>query len=197
MVLQCLYTFLPLSLQALNRGKGLLPEPNVMQILTGLSNPATLNMLLASLNPGHKQGTCAHRFSFVGCFFVSNPGSECHSSLNMQACWELRPLYLCWQTLPSLLPSCSCCSRTKSNRYRPFLPQPLISCHSPSRMCLSPHSLLLPSQQVLLGNPLLWAHILHNKECSLLPCVSGSSVWVWGACVLGFYFYFQWFYQIS
>ncbi|XP_056610018.1 ribonucleoprotein PTB-binding 1 isoform X2 [Triplophysa dalaica] len=41
---------------ALNRGKGLLPEPNAMQILTGLSNPATVKMLLASLNPGHKQG---------------------------------------------------------------------------------------------------------------------------------------------
>uniref|UniRef100_A0A9J7ZYX4 Ribonucleoprotein PTB-binding 1 n=1 Tax=Cyprinus carpio carpio TaxID=630221 RepID=A0A9J7ZYX4_CYPCA len=41
---------------ALNRGKGLLPEPNAMQILTGLSNPAALKMLLASLNPGHKQG---------------------------------------------------------------------------------------------------------------------------------------------
>ncbi|KAF4115809.1 ribonucleoprotein PTB-binding 1 [Onychostoma macrolepis] len=41
---------------ALNRGKGLLPEPNAMQILTGLNNPATLKMLLASLNPGHKQG---------------------------------------------------------------------------------------------------------------------------------------------
>lgn len=41
---------------ALNRGKGLLPEPNHMQILTGLNNPATLKMLLASLNPGHKQG---------------------------------------------------------------------------------------------------------------------------------------------
>lgn len=42
--------------QALNRGKGLLPEPNAMQILSGLSNPATLKMLLASLNQGHKQG---------------------------------------------------------------------------------------------------------------------------------------------
>ncbi|XP_016143126.1 ribonucleoprotein PTB-binding 1-like isoform X1 [Sinocyclocheilus grahami] len=41
---------------ALNRGKGLLPEPNAMQILTGLNNPATLKMLLASFNPGHKQG---------------------------------------------------------------------------------------------------------------------------------------------
>lgn len=56
-VLQFLYKFHPLSLQALNRGKGLLPEPNAMQILTGLNNPAALKMLLASLNPGHKQGT--------------------------------------------------------------------------------------------------------------------------------------------
>ncbi|XP_051994658.1 ribonucleoprotein PTB-binding 1 isoform X2 [Xyrauchen texanus] len=41
---------------ALNRGKGLLPEPNAMQILTGLNNPATLKMLMASFIPGHKQG---------------------------------------------------------------------------------------------------------------------------------------------
>ncbi|XP_026883104.2 ribonucleoprotein PTB-binding 1 isoform X1 [Electrophorus electricus] len=41
---------------ALNRGKGLLPEPSALQILSGLSNPATLKMLLASLNHGHKQG---------------------------------------------------------------------------------------------------------------------------------------------
>ncbi|KAI4884258.1 hypothetical protein NFI96_014347, partial [Prochilodus magdalenae] len=41
---------------ALNRGKGLLPEPNAMQILSGLSNPATLKMLLTPLNQGHKQG---------------------------------------------------------------------------------------------------------------------------------------------
>ncbi|XP_076850155.1 LOW QUALITY PROTEIN: ribonucleoprotein PTB-binding 1 [Brachyhypopomus gauderio] len=40
----------------LNRGKGLLPEPSALQILSGLSNPATLKMLLASLNHGHKQG---------------------------------------------------------------------------------------------------------------------------------------------
>ncbi|XP_028842871.1 ribonucleoprotein PTB-binding 1 [Denticeps clupeoides] len=40
---------------ALNRGKGLLPEPTAMQILTGLSNPATLKMLLAPLNQGCKR----------------------------------------------------------------------------------------------------------------------------------------------
>uniref|UniRef100_A0A8C7I056 Ribonucleoprotein, PTB-binding 1 n=1 Tax=Oncorhynchus kisutch TaxID=8019 RepID=A0A8C7I056_ONCKI len=41
---------------ALNRGKGLLPEPTAMQILTGLSNPATLKMLLNPLTQGRKQG---------------------------------------------------------------------------------------------------------------------------------------------
>ncbi|XP_060713375.1 ribonucleoprotein PTB-binding 1 isoform X3 [Tachysurus vachellii] len=41
---------------AINRGKGLLPEPSAMQILSSLSNPATLKLLLASLNQGHKQG---------------------------------------------------------------------------------------------------------------------------------------------
>ncbi|KAM4598202.1 ribonucleoprotein PTB-binding 1 [Polymixia lowei] len=41
---------------AVNRGKGLLPEPTAMQILTGLSNPATLKMLLNPLTQGRKQG---------------------------------------------------------------------------------------------------------------------------------------------
>ncbi|XP_026181835.1 ribonucleoprotein PTB-binding 1 isoform X1 [Mastacembelus armatus] len=41
---------------ALNRGKGLLPDPTAMQILSGLSNPATLKMLLNALSQGHKQG---------------------------------------------------------------------------------------------------------------------------------------------
>ncbi|KAM3864303.1 ribonucleoprotein PTB-binding 1 [Diretmus argenteus] len=41
---------------AVNRGKGLLPEPSAMQILTGLSNPATLKMLLSPLTQGRKQG---------------------------------------------------------------------------------------------------------------------------------------------
>ncbi|KAG7223185.1 hypothetical protein INR49_015793 [Caranx melampygus] len=34
---------------AVNRGKGLLPDPTAMQILTGLNNPATLKMLLNPL----------------------------------------------------------------------------------------------------------------------------------------------------
>ncbi|XP_035766773.1 ribonucleoprotein PTB-binding 1 [Neolamprologus brichardi] len=46
--------FLPLK--AVNRGKGLLPDPTAMQILTGLSNPAALKMLLNPLTQGHKQG---------------------------------------------------------------------------------------------------------------------------------------------
>lgn len=44
------------SRQAVNRGKGLLPDPTAMQILTGLSNPATLKMLLNPLTQGNKQG---------------------------------------------------------------------------------------------------------------------------------------------
>uniref|UniRef100_A0A8C1B3D7 Ribonucleoprotein PTB-binding 1 n=1 Tax=Cyprinus carpio carpio TaxID=630221 RepID=A0A8C1B3D7_CYPCA len=91
---------------ALNRGKGLLPEPNAMQILTGLSNPATLKMLLQ-----HKQGLLG--------------------------------------AAPTV----------------PLLANPALSA--------ALMQLLLQNQvqqQALLGNPLLWAHILHNKEYSLLPC---------------------------
>lgn len=45
-----------LPFKAVNRGKGLLPDPTAMQILTGLNNPATLKMLLNPLSQGHKQG---------------------------------------------------------------------------------------------------------------------------------------------
>lgn len=48
-------SMVPLS-KAVNRGKGLLPDPTAMQILTGLNNPATLKMLLNPLAQGHKQG---------------------------------------------------------------------------------------------------------------------------------------------
>ncbi|KAJ8389094.1 hypothetical protein AAFF_G00123000 [Aldrovandia affinis] len=41
---------------ALNRGKGLLPEPNALQILTSLSNPAAMRMLLNPLTQGRKHG---------------------------------------------------------------------------------------------------------------------------------------------
>uniref|UniRef100_A0A3B5MLA1 Ribonucleoprotein PTB-binding 1 n=1 Tax=Xiphophorus couchianus TaxID=32473 RepID=A0A3B5MLA1_9TELE len=41
---------------AVNRGKGLLPDPTAMQLFTGLNNPATLKMLLNTLSQGHKQG---------------------------------------------------------------------------------------------------------------------------------------------
>lgn len=41
---------------AVNRGKGLLPDPTAMQILTGLNNPAALKMLLNPLPQGQKQG---------------------------------------------------------------------------------------------------------------------------------------------
>ncbi|NXL88920.1 RAVR1 protein, partial [Alectura lathami] len=39
-------------LQALNRGKGLLPEPNILQILHSLGNPASLQLLLNPLLHG-------------------------------------------------------------------------------------------------------------------------------------------------
>lgn len=42
--------------KAVNRGKGLLPDPTAMQLFTGLNNPATLKMLLNTLSQGHKQG---------------------------------------------------------------------------------------------------------------------------------------------
>ncbi|XP_077413123.1 ribonucleoprotein PTB-binding 1 isoform X2 [Vanacampus margaritifer] len=41
---------------SVNRGKGLLPDPTAMQILSGLNNPAALQMLLHPLSQGHKQG---------------------------------------------------------------------------------------------------------------------------------------------
>ncbi|KAM9214400.1 LOW QUALITY PROTEIN: ribonucleoprotein PTB-binding 1 [Leptosomus discolor] len=41
---------------ALNRGKGLLPEPNILQILSSLGNPASLQLLLHPLLHGGKQG---------------------------------------------------------------------------------------------------------------------------------------------
>lgn len=45
-----------LPFKAVNRGKGLLPDPTVMQILTGLNNPAALKMLLNPMVQGNKQG---------------------------------------------------------------------------------------------------------------------------------------------
>uniref|UniRef100_A0A8C7XL70 Ribonucleoprotein PTB-binding 1 n=1 Tax=Oryzias sinensis TaxID=183150 RepID=A0A8C7XL70_9TELE len=41
---------------AVNRGKGLLPDPTAIQILSGLNNPATLKMLFNPLLQGNKQG---------------------------------------------------------------------------------------------------------------------------------------------
>lgn len=47
------------SLQALNRGKGLLPEPNILQLLSNLGPSASLQLLLNPLlhgSAGGKQG---------------------------------------------------------------------------------------------------------------------------------------------
>lgn len=51
--------------KAVNRGKGLLPDPTVMQILTGLNNPAALKMLLNPMAQGTKQGENSEK-SFGG-----------------------------------------------------------------------------------------------------------------------------------
>lgn len=50
--------------KALNRGKGLLPEPNILQILNSLGNPASLQLLLNPLlhgAVGGKQGKAQRR----------------------------------------------------------------------------------------------------------------------------------------
>lgn len=48
------YTFIDLLffLKALNRGKGLLPEPNLLQILNSLGNPSSIQLLLNPLLHG-------------------------------------------------------------------------------------------------------------------------------------------------
>lgn len=53
--------YLLLPFEAVNRGKGLLPDPTVMQILTGLNNPAALKMLLNPMVQGNKQGKNSER----------------------------------------------------------------------------------------------------------------------------------------
>ncbi|XP_045066728.1 ribonucleoprotein PTB-binding 1-like isoform X1 [Coregonus clupeaformis] len=98
---------------ALNRGKGLLPEPTAMQILTGLSNPATLKMLLNPLTQGRKQGLLG--------------------------------------ASPTM----------------PLLANPALSA---ALLQLLLQNQAQVQQQVFLGNHLLWAQVLHNKENGLLPC---------------------------
>ncbi|XP_071029499.1 ribonucleoprotein PTB-binding 1-like isoform X2 [Oncorhynchus clarkii lewisi] len=98
---------------ALNRGKGLLPEPTAMQILTGLSNPATLKMLLNPLTQGRKQGLLG--------------------------------------AAPTM----------------PLLANPALSA---ALLQLLLQNQAQVQQQAFLGNHLLWAQVLHNKENRLLPC---------------------------
>ncbi|XP_046894961.1 ribonucleoprotein PTB-binding 1 isoform X2 [Hypomesus transpacificus] len=98
---------------ALNRGKGLLPEPTAMQILTGLSNPATLKMLLNPMTQGRKQGLLG--------------------------------------AAPTM----------------PLLANPALSA---ALLQLLLQNQAQVQQQAFLGNHLLWAQVLHNKENRLLPC---------------------------
>ncbi|XP_070837641.1 ribonucleoprotein PTB-binding 1 isoform X2 [Chaetodon trifascialis] len=98
---------------AVNRGKGLLPDPTAMQILTGLNNPATLKMLLNPLSQGHKQGLLG--------------------------------------AAPTM----------------PLLANPALSA-AILQMLLQNQA--KAQQQAFLGNHLLWAQVLHNKENPLVPC---------------------------
>ncbi|XP_022595213.1 ribonucleoprotein PTB-binding 1 isoform X1 [Seriola dumerili] len=101
---------------AVNRGKGLLPDPTAMQILTGLNNPATLKMLLNPLSQGHKQGILG--------------------------------------AAPTM----------------PLLANPALSA---ALLQLLLQNQAKAQQQAFLGNHLLWAQVLHNKESPLVPCQAG------------------------
>nr|XP_043907661.1 ribonucleoprotein PTB-binding 1 isoform X3 [Solea senegalensis] len=101
---------------AVNRGKGLLPDPTAMQILTGLNNPATLKMLLNPLSQGHKQGLLG--------------------------------------AAPAM----------------PLLANPALSA---ALLQLLLQNQAKAQQQAFLGNHLLWAQVLHNKENPLVPCQAG------------------------
>lgn len=100
--------------KAVNRGKGLLPDPTAMQILTGLNNPATLKMLLNPLSQGHKQG---EEFSqalnqwlhFRFCSGAVDPDVP----FCVQASSGQPHQCPCWVTLPSLLPCSRCSFRTR------------------------------------------------------------------------------------
>ncbi|XP_042249775.1 ribonucleoprotein PTB-binding 1 isoform X3 [Thunnus albacares] len=98
---------------AVNRGKGLLPDPTAMQILTGLNNPATLKMLLNPLSQGHKQGLLG--------------------------------------AAPTM----------------PLLANPALSA---ALLQLLLQNQAKAQQHAFLGNHLLWAQVLHNKETPLVPC---------------------------
>ncbi|XP_034749457.1 ribonucleoprotein PTB-binding 1 isoform X1 [Etheostoma cragini] len=98
---------------AVNRGKGLLPDPTAMQILTGFNNPATLKMLLNPLSQGAKQGLLG--------------------------------------AAPTM----------------PLLANPALSA---ALLQLLLQNQAKAQQQAFLGNHLLWAQVLHNKETPLVPC---------------------------
>lgn len=138
--------------KAVNRGKGLLPDPTAMQILTGLNNPATLKMLLNPMSQGHKQGeassaTLNQRFNSAICSDAVNI-----DVVLVQASSGQPPQCRCWPTPLSLLPCSSCSFRIKPrpSRYcypsafaptRSFLP----FLHPGFNLSPSTHSLLCPS----------------------------------------------------
>lgn len=102
----------PPPFKAVNRGKGLLPDPTAMQILTGLNNPATLKMLLNPLSQGHKQG------EFLWALNQWLYSRMCSGALDPDVlCVQVssgQPLKCpCWPTPPSPPPCSSCSFRTR------------------------------------------------------------------------------------
>lgn len=100
--------------KAVNRGKGLLPDPTVMQILTGLNNPAALKMLINPMVQGNKQGKKSLWRSAYGFYYGAFWWLLCVQASSVQPL----PSH-CWPTLPFLLPCSRFFFRTrpKSNRY--------------------------------------------------------------------------------
>lgn len=161
--------YLVLPFKAVNRGKGLLPDPTVMQILTGLNNPAALKMLLHPMVPGNKQGRNSLK-SLKGGDLFCYCGFWCF--IHVQAFLVQPLLSHCWPTLPFLLPCSRFCFRTrpKSNRYCGHIGVSLQNTASPPVVFpLSQPPIFSPLlvfsvaiQQAFLGNHLLWAQVLYS-----------------------------------
>lgn len=130
--------FVPLLFpcKAVNRGKGLLPDPTAIQILSGLNNPATLKMLFNPLLQGNKQGNDP-----LCCFHWMNRSYICFSH-------ELWAVYFI----------CCCAGLLGAAPAMPLLANPALSA-ALLQLLLQNQA---KAQQVLLhSSPLLW----HASSC--------------------------------
>uniref|UniRef100_A0A8C9V909 Uncharacterized protein n=1 Tax=Scleropages formosus TaxID=113540 RepID=A0A8C9V909_SCLFO len=149
---------------ALNRGKGLLPDPTALQILSGLNNPAALKMLLAPLTQGRHSVSTGLLGPTPAVPLLANPALSAallqvllQSQAHIQQVPPVGPhLQAFFLVLSALLP---------------------------------PHASPLLCQHALLWNPLLWAQGLHSRENQQSTVVSGfcvdSLVWCDLWCVWG------------